>query len=140
MLLGCLLGSLLLAGCGQSEATFLGGLPTPPADAVEIPPDVLPFDQAEIVESFKTSINASMVDMRIYLIPLETEFSSLETHYQRYLGEGWSAKETPAVTAARAEGRDAAIWGSTQGEILSIQYVQAPGYDGNLLIVFYAKA
>jgi hypothetical protein len=50
------------------------------------------------------------------------------------------AQETAALSAAQAQGRAAVLWSNEKtGEILSLQYLPAPDYDGNLLIVLYAS-
>ena len=131
---------LSLSACAQEPPAPLGTIPAPPSGSIEIPEDVLPFDRAAVVDSLQSSIGASAVDVRMYLLPLDTEFETLESHYHSFLDAGWVAQETPALAAAQAEGRAAVLWSNEQtGEILSLQYLPAPDYDGNLLIVLYAS-
>ncbi len=134
-----LLALLALSACGQEPPARLGTIPVPPSGSIEIPEDVLPFDRAAVVSSLQSSVGASAVDVRMYLFPSDTAFSSLESHYHSFLDEGWEAQDTPAMAAAQEQGREAVLWSNQQtGEILSLQYLPAPDYDGNLLIVLYA--
>jgi len=131
---------LTLSACAQDTPSRLGTMPAPPSGSVEIPEDVLPFDRAALVDSLQSSVGANTVDVRMYLIPVDTAFATLESHYQSFLDADWEAQETPALAAAQAEGRAAVLWSNERtGEILSMQYLPAPDYDGNLLIVFYAS-
>lgn len=129
-----------LLACGQEPARRLDAIPVPPSGAIEIPGDVLPFDRAAVVESLQSSVGAGTVDVRVYLVPVDAAFRTLEAHYRSFLDDAWEAQETPAVAAAQAQGRAAVLWSNDQtGEILSLQHMPAPGYDGNLLIVLYAS-
>ena len=135
-----LVAILALSACAEDPPPRLGAIPTPPSGAIEIPEDVLPFDRAAIVDSLQRSVGASTVDMRMYLVPLDTAFQTLESHYTSFLDAGWEAQETPASADAEAHGGAAVLWSNQQtGEILSLQYMPAPSYDGNLLIVLYAS-
>jgi len=135
-----LVALLVLSACGQEPPARLGTIPVPPANSIEIPEDVLPFDRAAVVDSIQSSVGAGTVDVRMYLFPVDTAFRTLESHYHAFLAAGWEAQETPALEAAKAQGRSAVLWSNQQtGEILSLQYVPAPDYDGNILIVLYAS-
>jgi hypothetical protein len=135
-----LVALLALSACAQEPPRRLGAIPTPPAGSIEIPEDVLPFDRAAVVDSLQNSVGASAVEVRMYLLPLDTTFETLESHYHSFLDTSWEIQETPAMAAAQAQGRAAALWSSEEtGEILSLQYVPAPDYDGNILIVLYAS-
>jgi len=135
-----LVALLVLSACGQEPPARLGTIPVPPSNSIEIPEDVLPFDRAAVVDSIQSLVGAGTVDVRMYLVPVDTAFQTLESHYHGFLAVGWEAQETPALEAAQAQGRSAVLWSNQQtGEILSLQYMPAPGYDGNLLIVLYAS-
>lgn len=135
-----LVALLALSACAGDPPPRLGSIPTPLPGSIEIPTDVLPFDRAAVVDSLQSSVGAAAVDVRMYLIPLDTTFQTLESHYHSFLDRGWQAQETPAVAAAQARGRAAVLWSNAEtGEILSLQYMPAPDYDGNLLIVLYAS-
>jgi hypothetical protein len=130
----------VLASCGQSPPAPLGTIPVPPPGSIEIPEDVLPFDRAAVVSSLQASVGAGAVDVRMYLMPLDVAFETLESHYRSFLSASWETQETPALAAAQAKGRAAVLWSNQEtGEILSLQYMSSPDYDGNLLIVLYAS-
>lgn len=131
---------LVLSACAEDPPARLGTLPVAPSGAIEIPQDVLPFDRGAVVESIQSSVGATTVDVRMYLLPVDTAFQKLEAHYHAFLDAGWEAQETPALAAAQAQGREAVLWSNQRtGEILSLQYMPAPDYEGNLLIVLYAS-
>jgi hypothetical protein len=135
-----LVALLVLIGCGQAPPARLGSIPVPPTAAIEIPEDVLPFDRAAVASSLQGLVGAGTVDVRMYLFPLDTAFQSLESHYGSFLDGNWETQETPALAAAQASGRAAVLWSNERtGEILSLQFMAAPGYNGNLLIVLYAS-
>ena len=134
------LSLLVLSACGEEPPARLGTIPLPPPGSTEIPEDVLPFDRAAVVDSLQSSVGASTVDVRMYLLPVDTAFQTLEAHYRAFLDAGWEAQETAAIAAAQAQGRSAVLWSNQRtGEILSLQYMPAPDYEGNLLIVLYTS-
>jgi hypothetical protein len=129
-----------LSACAEEEPVRLGGIPVHPSGSIEIPEDVLPFDRAALAQSLQSSVGAGAVDARMYIVPQDTDFRTLEAHYQSFLDTNWEAQETAAIAAAEAEGRAAVLWSNQKtGEILSLQYMPAPDYGGNLLIVLYAS-
>jgi len=132
---------LVLAACdGQGPPARLGAIPAPPAGSTEIPEDVLPFDRDAVAGSIQGMAGAGTVEVRVYLVSAATSFQALESHYHGFLDAGWQAQETPALAAARAQGQVGVLWSNEgTGEILSLQYMQAPAYGGNLLIVLYAS-
>lgn len=131
---------LALSACGEEPPARLGAIPVPPPGAAEIPEDVLPFDRAAVAGSIQSMAGAGTVEVRVYLVPAGTTFQALESHYRGFLDEGWQAQETPALAAAREQGQAAVLWSNDgTGEILSLQYMQAPDFGGNLLIVLYAS-
>jgi hypothetical protein len=135
-----LVALFVLSACGQAPPARLGTIPLPPTGSIEIPEDVLPFDRAAVVSSIQSLVGAGTVDVRMYLLPLDMAFPALESHYRAFLVGDWQSQETPALAAAQADGRSAVLWSNERtGEILSLQYMAAPGYDGNLLIVLYAS-
>ncbi|HSJ53469.1 MAG TPA: hypothetical protein VLC52_06940 [Anaerolineae bacterium] len=135
-----LVAFLVLSACAENPPARLGSIPGAPSYSVEIPEDVLPFDRAAVVDSIQGLVGAGTVDVRVYVVPVDTGFQTLESHYHAFLDTDWQVQETPAVAAAQAQGRSAVLWSNPQtGEILSLQYMPAPGYDGNLLIVLYAS-
>ena len=135
-----LLGALLaLSACGEEPPARLGAIPVPPSGSTEIPEDVLPFDRAAVAGSIQSMAGAGTVEVRVYLVSAGTTFQALESHYQGFLDAGWQAQETPALAAAREQGQAPVLWSNEgTGEILSLQYTQAPAYGGNLLIVLHA--
>ena len=96
--------------------------------------------QNTIAGSIQGMAGAGTVEVRVYLVSAATSFQALESHYHGFLDAGWQAQETPALAAARAQGQVGVLWSNEgTGEILSLQYMQAPAYGGNLLIVLYAS-
>lgn len=136
-----IVGALFLTGCGPTgvEAEPLGGVPEPPAEAEVLPEEELGGSLEQIEESFQQSQGVSNADVEIYVLPPETPFAEVRDYYGEVVG-GWNLLDAEEMELLRAEGLEASVWSNDDtGEILSIQYLAAPEFGGNVLIVIYAE-
>ena len=130
----------LAAACGSGGANSLGGIPDPPEDAEEMTDEDLGMSADDLAEASRLAMGVSKAKVAPYLLPLETPYAEIESHYASLLGDNWVVQETDAVLQARAQGIEAKIWRNEEkGQLLSIQYVVAEALGGNLLLVLYTE-
>jgi len=133
------LAAILLPTACTSD-NRLGAIPTPPAEARELTADEMPIDPVAAAETFKASIGASTAEIRAYLFSTSTTFAQVAAYYENLLPGTWIEQASEALETARANGRGVTIWTNEDtNEVFSLQYIAAPGLEGNILIVIYAQ-
>jgi hypothetical protein len=141
ILILALAGLLLLAACGEpAKLDRLEGIPEPPEGIAPIPTEQLPIDPETVAESYRLAMAAQSLELGVYAAGSDVPFADLAAYYRGLLSDAWEVYQSEQIQAARADGIEATMWlNEAEGQMLSIQYLPAPEYGGNLLVVLFAE-
>jgi len=139
ILLVVVAGLLLLPACG-GDNDALGGVPEPPPDAQEIPDELLPAAPDMMAETYKEQYNVRDLKLAAYTLPSEISFEAVEAYYAALLSDKWEPYNTNREGLEKPPGMQVMVWTNPASrELLSIQYMEAPQYGGNMLLVLYME-